>query len=129
MDLVWKILFRILVAIPAILFVVMGLRWAVDPEGAAASLGMTLMTGVGRSSQIGDVGSFFIAMGIMMLIGLITGRRAWFQAPALMLALAAVLRVVAWLVHDAALALDMIIVEVALASVLIMACSKLSLDK
>ncbi|MBK6740887.1 MAG: hypothetical protein IPG64_25130 [Haliea sp.] len=124
-----KILFRILVAIPAILFVVMGLRWAVAPEGAAASLGMTLMTGVGLSSQIGDVGSFFLAMGIMMLIGLITGRRSWFQAPALMLALAATLRVLAWLVHDAALALDMIIVEVALASVLMMACSKLSLDK
>ena len=124
-----KILFRVLVAIPAILFVVMGLRWAVAPEGAAASLGMTLMTGVGLSSQIGDVGSFFLAMGIMMLIGLITGRRSWFQAPALMLALAATLRVLAWLVHDAALALDMIIVEVALASVLMMACSKLSLDK
>jgi hypothetical protein len=124
-----KILFRILVAIPAILFVVMGLRWAVAPEGAAASLGMTLMTGVGLSSQIGDVGSFFLAMGIMMLIGLVTGRRSWFQAPALMLALAATLRVLAWLVHDAALALDMIIVEVALASVLMMACSKLSLDK
>ena len=75
-----KILFRILVAIPAILFVVMGLRWAVAPEGAAASLGMTLMTGVGLSSQIGDVGSFFLAMGIMMLIGLVTGRRSWFQA-------------------------------------------------
>lgn len=124
-----KILFRVLVGIPAILFVVMGLRWAVAPEGAAASLGMTLMTGVGLSSQIGDVGSFFLAMGIMMLIGLVTGRRSWFQAPALMLALAATLRVLAWLVHDAALALDMIIVEVALASVLMMACSKLSLDK
>ena len=124
-----KILFRILVAIPAILFVVMGLRWAVAPEGAAASLGMTLMTGVGLSSQIGDVGAFFLAMGIMMLIGLVTGRRSWFQAPALMLALAATLRVLAWLVHDAALALDMILVEVVLASVLIMASSRLSLDK
>jgi hypothetical protein len=124
-----KILFRALVALPAILFVVMGMRWAVDPEGAAAGLGMTLMTGIGRSSQIGDVGSFFLAMGIMMLIGLVTGRRSWFQAPALMLALAAILRVLAWLVHDAALALDMIFVEVLLATVLILACSRLSLDK
>lgn len=124
-----KILFRVLVAFPAVLFVVMGIRWAVDPEGAAAALGMTLLAGVGLSSQIGDVGSFFLTMGIMMLIGLITGRRSWFQAPALMLALAAILRVLAWLVHDAALALSMIIVEVVLATVLLMACSKLSLDK
>lgn len=45
-----------------------------------------------------------------------------------MLALAAVLRVLAWLVHDAALALDMIIVEVVLAIVLVMASSRLSQD-
>lgn len=124
-----KTLFRVLVALPAILFVVMGLRWAVDPSGAAPGLGMTLMEGVGLSSQIADVGSFFTAMGIMMLLGLITAKRSWFQAPALMLALAAALRILAWLVHDAALALDMIIVEVVLAAVLLLASSRLSQEK
>lgn len=123
-----KTVFRVVVALPAILFVVMGLRWAVDPAGAAPGLGMTLMAGVGLSSQIADVGSFFIAMGVMILIGLITAQRSWFLAPALMLALAAVLRILAWLVHDAALALDMIIVEVVVAILLIAASSRLSRD-
>ena len=121
-----KTLFRVLVALPAILFVVMGLRWAVDPAGAAPGLGMTLMEGVGLSSQIADVGAFFIAMGIMILLGLITEKASWFQASALMLSLAAVLRVLAWLVHDAALALDMIIVEVVMAALLVIASSKLT---
>ncbi|MCB1705040.1 MAG: hypothetical protein KDI17_09255 [Halioglobus sp.] len=121
-----KTVFRVLVALPAILFVVMGLRWAVDPAGAAPGLGMTLMEGVGLSSQIADVGAFFLGMGMMMLIGLITATASWFQAPALMLGLAAVFRLLAWLVHDAALALPMIIVEVVMATVLLLASSRLT---
>lgn len=124
-----KTLFRVLVALPAVLFVVMGLRWAVDPSGAANGLGMTLMEGVGLSSQIGDLGAFFLAMGIMMLTALVSAQRTWFQAPALILALTAVFRVLAWLVHDAALALDMIVVEVVVAIVLLLASPRLAEDK
>jgi hypothetical protein len=121
-----KTVLRVLVTLPAVLFIVMGLRWVTDPTGAAAALGMTLLDGEGRSSQIGDVGAFFLAMGIMMLVALITARRSWYYAPALMLALVALLRVLAWLLHDAALALDMILVEVVVAGVLLVAASRLS---
>lgn len=120
---------RLLVTLPALLFVVMGLRWAVDPDSAATALGMTLMSGVGRSSQIGDVGGLFLSMGMMMLIGLVSAQRSWFYAPALMLSLVAVLRVLAWLVHDAALALDMIVVEVVVAAVLVIAATVLGRDR
>ena len=121
-----KAVLRILVALPAVLFVVMGLRWITDPSGASTALGMTLLDGVGRSSQIGDVGALFLSMGSMMLLALITARRSWFYAPALMLSLVALLRVLAWLLHDAALALDMIVVEVVIASILLFAASRLS---
>lgn len=121
-----KAVLRILVALPAVLFVVMGLRWITDPTGAATALGMTLLDGVGRSSQIGDVGAFFLAMGMMMLLALITARRSWFYAPALMLSLVALLRVLAWLLHDAALTLDMIVVEIVIAGILLFASSRLS---
>ena len=121
-----KILFRVLVALPAILFVVTGLRWAVDPSGAAIALGMTLLDGIGRSSQIGDVGAMFLSMGIMMLIALVTAKRPWFYAPALLLSLIAVFRLLAWLAHDAALAMDMILVELVVAGILLFAASKLS---
>ena len=84
------------------------------------------MDGVGRSSQIGDVGALFLAMGIMILLALITSRRNWFYAPALMLVLVAILRVIAWLAHDAALTLDMIVVELVVAGLLLLASSRLS---
>lgn len=121
-----KLLLRVLVTLPAILFIVTGLRWAIDPGGAAAALGMTLLDGIGRSSQIGDVGAMFLSMGTMMLIALITAKRTWFYAPALLLSLIAVYRVLAWLVHDAALAMDMIVVELVVAVILLIAASKLS---
>ena len=121
-----KTVLRILIALLAILFVVMGLRWFTDPGSAATALGMSLLDGVGRSSQLGDLGSFFLSMGIMMLLALITARRSWFYAPALMLVLAALFRLIAWLSHDAALALDMISVELVVASLLLFASSRLS---
>ena len=119
-------LLRALVALPAIGFLVIGLRWAIDPSSAASDLGMTLLSGVGRSSQIGDVGALFLSMGSMILIALTTGQRSWFYAPALMLSLIAVLRILAWLLHGAALTLDMIVVEVVVASLLLLASSRLS---
>ena len=121
-----KILLRVLVTLPAILFIMTGLHWAVEPDGAATQLGMTLLDGVGRSSQIGDVGAMFLSMGIMMLIALITAQRTWFYAPALLLALIAVYRLLAWLVHDAALAMDMIAVELVVVVILLIAASRLS---
>ena len=124
-----KTLLRVLVTLPAVLFVVMGLRWITDPTGAATALGMTLLDGVGRSSQIGDVGALFLSMGIMMLLALITARRSWFYAPALMLSLVALLRVLAWLLHDAALALDMIVVEIVITSILLFASTRLAQDE
>ena len=119
-------LLRALVALPAIGFLVIGLRWDIDPSSAASDLGMTLLSGVGRSSQIGDVGALFLSMGSMILIALTTGQRSWFYAPALMLSLIAVLRILAWLLHGAALTLDMIILEVIVASLLLLASSRLS---
>jgi hypothetical protein len=120
-----KTLFRVLVILPALLFIVMGLRWAIDPTGAAAGLGMTLLEGVGRSSQIGDVGALFLSMGTMMLIALITANRVWLFAPALMLTLIAVFRLLAWSFHDADLALNSIIVELVVTAVLLAASSRL----
>ena len=121
-----KTLLRILVTLPAILFVVMGLRWITDPAGAASSLGMPLLDGLGRSSQIGDVGTLFLTMGLMILIGLVTRARPWFYAPALMLSVVALFRVLAWLLHDAPPALDMVMVELIIAALLVVAAPKLS---
>ena len=62
----------IVLVLPALLFIVMGLRWLVDPAGVAPGLGVTLETGLGLSSQIGDLSSFFLVAGLSLLIALVT---------------------------------------------------------
>lgn len=116
-------LLRVAVALPAILFVVMGLRWLVDPAGIAPELGLSLERGLGLSSQVADLSAFFLVLGLCILVALVTGRRSWYYPPVLLLLLAATGRIVAWAVHDAALATAPIGVEL-LVSVLLLAASR-----
>jgi hypothetical protein len=117
MSVINKIL-RVITALPGILFVVTGVGWIVDPASAAAGVGMPLLEGVGRSTQIGDLGAFFLTMGLLILIGVTTLKRVWFYPPMMLLSLAAALRIIAWLVHGAALAGSMIAVEIVVTALL-----------
>ncbi|MEM1112845.1 MAG: hypothetical protein AAGI11_13115 [Pseudomonadota bacterium] len=115
---------QVLVVLPAILFIVMGVRWLVDPAGVAPEFGMTLQTGLGLSAQVGDLSSFFLTLGFCMLLGLVSGQRPWFYAATMILFLAAAGRTVAWLVHDAALAPE-IALEVIIGIILLVAAKRL----
>lgn len=117
---------RGVLALPALLFLVSGLRWAVDPAGAAAGLGMTLLEAPGLGSQIGDVGGLFLSMGLMIGLALMTRNAVWFRAPAIMLLAVAVLRIVAALVHDAGFAPEAVAVEVIVASLLLFASNRIA---
>jgi uncharacterized membrane protein len=114
-----------LVFLPAILFLVTGLRWLVDPAGVAPEFGLVLGDGLGLSSQVGDMSSFFLTMGICMLLALVTGRRVWYYPPTMLLLLTAIGRLIAWLLHDAALA-PQIGVEVVVAVILLVASRRLA---
>ncbi|MDH4040605.1 MAG: hypothetical protein OEV88_08105 [Gammaproteobacteria bacterium] len=116
---------RLLVLLPAILFLVMGVRWLVAPAGIAPDFGLTLAEGVGRSSQIGDMSGYFLTLGSCMLIALISEHRSWFYPPMMLLALTALGRIVAWLLHDATLAVSLITAEVVVALVLLLASRRL----
>ncbi len=116
---------RGVVALPAILFILIGLQWLGDPAAAANGLGMILMDGMGRSSQMGDVGSFFLMGGVIATLGVITLRREWFYAFALLVGGAAVFRIVAWLAHDAPFATVSIIVEVVITALMLFAASRI----
>jgi uncharacterized membrane protein len=103
---------KIVVALLALVFASIGFRWLVAPEGVAAEFGMTLMQGLGLSSQIGDLGAFFLSLTIFILLALTTGRRTWYYPPIILLGLTAIMRTMAWMFHDASLAVDMIAVEI-----------------
>ena len=117
---------KILVLLPAVLFLVTGLRWLVAPTGVASNFGLTLDQGVGLSSQVGDMSAFFLTLSSCLLIALISGRRSWYYPAIMLLSLTAIGRIVAWLVHDAALALDLIAPEVVVSIILLVASRRLA---
>ena len=109
-------------------FLVSFLQWLVSPGTAAEGLGMPLLEigGDGRSTQIADLSIFFLAIGTMTLVGTRPGQSHWLYGAAGMLAGAGVMRVLAYLLHDAAFATPFILVEFVCAAVLLTAARRLA---
>ena len=121
-----KNVLRVIAGLVGILFFLNGLQWIISPANVAASLGMPLLDGVGLSTQIGDLGSFFITVGAMTLIGAITTTRHWFYAPSMLLLVAALYRTLSTVLYDAPFVVSAIVVEVSLGLFLIYAGSRIS---
>lgn len=113
--------FRGLAGLVGLFFVVSGLRWIIDPGGAATGLGLPLLDGLARSTQIGDLGAFFFAGGTLVLLGVWKQKAEWYLAPALLVGTAAVFRILATVVQGAELALPFIIIEAVMTAILLMA--------
>ena len=120
-----NIALRAIVLLCGVLFIVTGLRWLLAPAGVAPEFGLALSSGVGLSSQIGDMSAFFLTLGVSILMGLTTQRIIWYYPPIILLSLTAVGRVLAWLLHDAALAIGLIAPEVIVALILLIASRRL----
>lgn len=118
-------LLQVLVSLAAVLFVVTGVRWLVAPAGVAPMFGLSLGEGVALSSQVGDMSGFFLTLGGCMLIALISERRSWYYPSMMLLGITALGRVIAWLLHDATLAVDLIAPEVCVALLLFVASRRL----
>ena len=103
----------------------MGIRWLVAPAGIAPTFGLTLAEGIGLSSQIGDMAGYFLTLGSCMLIALVIERRSWYYPPMMLLAITVLGRIIAWLLHDATLAVSQITVEVLVALILLLASRRL----
>ncbi len=113
---------RILAGIIALMFIVQGILWIVAPASVAESLEMPLqLPGMGASTQIGDLGSFFLVGGIMMAMGQLPGRSHWLYPPALLLFGAAVIRTLAAAVGHADFAPGFIVPEVIMGVILVVA--------
>ena len=114
-------LVRILVLLPGVLFLVTGLRWLLAPAAVAPEFGLVLGSGIGLSSQVGDMSAFFLTLAVCILMGLTTQRSIWYYPPIILLSLTAIGRTLAWLLHDAALATALIVPEVVVALILFLA--------
>jgi len=124
-----KNVLRVIAGLAGTLFFLNGLQWIINPASIAESLGMPLLQGVGLSTQIGDLGSFFITVGAMTLIGAITTSRHWFYAPSMLLLVAALYRTLSTVLYDAPFVISAIVVEVSLGLFLIFAGSRISAEE
>jgi len=109
---------RLAIGVFSLAFVGVGLAWWIAPELAGALFRMHLLSGAGLSTQIADLASFFMTLGVLMLSGLLRGNGTWWYAAISLLAIAVVGRFLAWSVHGAELPVDMIAVEVGMISLL-----------
>jgi hypothetical protein len=109
---------RIVVASPRVLVVLPALQGIFDPAAAAEALGLPLLDGLARSTEIGDLGAFFIACSGMILYGAATAKPHWLRAPAILVGSAAFVRTLAWILHGADFAAAFIAVEVVVAGIL-----------
>ena len=109
---------RALAGATGLFFGLNGARWLFDAPGAAGGLGMPPLVGIGLSSQMGDIGGFFIALGAALLIGAYLQNSTWLRAGALMLGSAALMRTLAWLLQDASFAAPFIALELIFAGFL-----------
>jgi len=119
---------RVAIVLLGALFVGQGLLWIAAPARAAAGLGMPLLDGLARSTQIGDFGAFFLTAGGAILLGCRPGRSRLLRFPAALIGSAALLRTLAFLLHGAALAAAFIAIEVATSALLLLAARRLAAD-
>jgi hypothetical protein len=110
----------------AVLFVSYGVRWLAFPDGIAPDFGLQLGDGLGLSSLLGDLGAFFLTLGLCLAAALLTGRRLWFYPPAMLLLFAALGRTLAWLLHGAAFAVPMIVVELLVGGLILLGARTLA---
>lgn len=117
---------RILAGLVGLVLASTGVTWIIDPTAAALSLGMPLLDGIGRSTQIGDMSSFFVGGTILCFVGAIRQQGHWLQATALLLTLTAIFRTLAWAVHGAEFTTTFIVAEVVMAAILLFSAMQMN---
>ena len=105
---------KIIAAVPGIPMLVNALLFIAQPERVTADLGMPLLEGVGLSTQLADLGAFFTFSALLIFYGVLKSNGEYLRIVALLLGLTAILRAVAWVVNDAALASTLIGAEILL---------------
>lgn len=103
---------RMIVTLLGAFFALQGLGFLVAPQRAVESLGMPLLDGVARSTQLGDFAAFFLVAGIGILYGSRPGNARALLFPAALIGGAAATRTLAWLLQGADFAAMFIAVEV-----------------
>ena len=110
---------RKLSALVGLFMALQTMTWISSPGEAAPSLGMGLLEGIGRSTQIGDFSSFFFSVTVFCFLGAYLKQPQWLIAAMIVLGSAAIFRSPAWISQGADFTTDFILAEIAMAILLI----------
>jgi len=121
-----RIIFNTFLILPAVFFLLTGYRWLVSPEAAASILMMPLLKGVALSSQMGDIGGMFLAMGLLTTGAVVYRKGDWLMSVSIILACIAIFRLLSYTLHGAALVRQMVVFEIVLSIWFGIASRKLS---
>jgi hypothetical protein len=119
-------LVKLVAGLMGVMLLGIGLCWLVAPSVAAPLIGMEVLQGEAGSSQIGDLGAFFVVAGAFALLGLGTGNAALLYTPAALVGAAALFRIAAGLFHGAALMPELIVLELVMCRLFLMARTRVA---
>ena len=97
---------------------VTAMRFAFMPAAAADRLGMSVLEGVGASTQLGDIGGLFLAVAVLVGLAQRPGQAGLLIAPAILVGCAAVMRTLVFLAGHAPFATGFIVPEAVMAGLL-----------
>ena len=115
----WAI--RILAALPGIVLLNNAVGLILTPQRVIESLGLRYLEGMGLSTQIGDMGSFFACSSLFIIYGAFRDKPHWLMAGAYLLIAAAAYRLMATVLHGADFAQQFIGVEIVIFTWLVVA--------
>ena len=91
---------------------IIALRWILSPEDSANSLGMILLDGAGRNTQIRDFTALFASTSIFCFLSIATRQYQWIFSSGIVFTLIALLGVLASQLHVAPLSYSSLMAEI-----------------
>ena len=95
-----------------VVLAIIALRWILSPEDSANSLGMVLLDGAGRNTQIRDFTALFASTSIFCFLSITTRQYQWVFSSGIVFSLIALISVLASQLHDAPLTYSSLIAEI-----------------
>ena len=94
-----KIVLKVLVALISLLFVVLWLRWMLQPEVMAGEWALAATGPAGINNLRGDIGGLFLTAAVFCGLWLVRGDAAWLRAAAVAMCCVLLGRVIGLLVE------------------------------
>ena len=108
---------NILSGILGLVLTIIAIRWIFLPEESANSLGMILLEGSGKNTQIRDFTSIFASTAIFCFLSIATKQFQWIFSSGIIFLIIAIISIVASQLHVAPITYSSLIAEIIFASI------------